>query len=405
MNVMSFVSLIRHSFVQLSNSLVAVSTSPILVLWAYTSLSQYLQTTLWYVIRNLTLKPDAPDRISYLALEGTRITEAKVPGFREQPWTWSDEARYQSFLVGNWLRDLLWLFSKPFQTSETGLSHLPIEPAIPPPALPGEADPDRASTATPDPEDLFNMDDIEQHLSRPFSLAEPRLQPLSRANTLFTPLNQSPATTPPASPHIRASLIGRDSETVTMQLELLDSQREVEGVEEEVLHNQSLEALEDVATNNSDHASAEAEAGPETADVETMVSELTRAIRERDEADGGSSAHEGNRPGNKRRHRVTTLSNLPAEAFASHAACLITTAVLLPLETLFVRSLAKIFLGSSLLGRDVRPLFEWRGWSWRYTGTMIGLLGLQTFVSSVVWGLGTSVAIGLGRTRYQWGKL
>ena len=184
-----------------------------------------------------------------------------------------------------------------------------------------------------------------------------------------------------------------------MQLELLESQREIE----ENLHNQSFEALEELDDNNSDDAvditSVDAEGA--AADVETMVSELARAIREGD-GDGGSELGRGQRR-QRPRHRVTALSNCSSDAFASHAACLITTAALIPLETLFVRSLASSFLGSSPPARDVRSLFAWQGW--RYSGTLLGLVGLQALVSSVVWGLGTGVAVGLGRTKYRWGRL
>jgi hypothetical protein len=360
-------------------------TSPFVLLWVYTWMNQKLQSVLWCIIRSVTSKPDNPDRISCLALEGMEDADAKFPGLRQQPWTLSDEMRFLSSKMKNWLSETLGPLSKRDQTGEHGSSpESPINPL----AQPGEDD--RASTATPDPEDLFNMEDIEQHPDPNPESFDPEPQPLSRANTLFTPLNQSPATTPPASPRVRASLIHRDSETVTMQLELLESQREID----QDPHNQSLEALDEEPASNSENVSGEAGA----ADVGTMVSELARAIRQRDE-DSSVPAHKLDRP----QHRVTALSNFSSDAFASHAACLITTAALIPLETLFVRSLTLSFLGSSPLAHDARPLFSWQGW--RFHGTMLAILGLQALVSTGVWGLGTGVAVGLGRMKYRWGRL
>jgi hypothetical protein len=366
-------------------SLYGALTSPFVLLWVYTWMNQKLQSVLWYIIRSVTPKPDNPDRISCLALEGTEDADAKIPGLRQQPWMLSDEMRFLSSKMKNWLSGLLGPLRRRDQTGQNGPSpESPVDP------LAQAREDDRASTATPDPEDLFNMEDIEQLPDPDPESFDPEPQPLSRTNTLFTPLNQSPATTPPASPRVRASLIHRDSETVTMQLELLESQRETD----EQLHNQSLEALDEEPANNSENASA----GAGAPDVETMVSELARAIRERDE-ESSVQAHRHDRP----QHRVTALSNFSSDAFASHAACLITTATLIPLETLFVRSLALSFLGPSRLARDVRPLFSWQ--TWKFHGTMLAILGLQALVSSVVWGLGTGVAVGLGRMKYRWGRL
>lgn len=413
----------RQSPFQLSRTLFGALTPPFLLLWAYTSSYNQLQAILWYVIRSVTTKPDKPDRISFLALEGTEDAEAKIPGFRELPWTLSDEVVFQSSKAGKWFKTLLRpLFSRR-QAGDNESRNLSARLTDTLLLRPEEADGDRASTATPDPMDLFNMEDIlEQHPSP--SPAEPDHHPLSRANTLFTPLNQSPATTPPASPRVRASLIHRDSETVTLQLEILES---LQGIDNEQ-QNQSLEALveeeeeeqqqqqqhqlqqqhqeeaQQEQTINSeevaDHTSVEAEA---EADVETMVSELAHAIRQKD-GDGSGSDH--GRERQRRQHRVTALSNFSSDAFASHAACLITTAALLPLETLFVRSLAaaSFNLAESPARRGgVRTLFSWQGW--RYSGALLLILGLQALVSSTLWALGTGVALGLGRGKYGWGKL
>ena len=388
MSFRSLISFIRHLPIQVWSNLYGVLTSPVFLLWVYMSLNRPLQSTLEKVIRSITTKPDKPDRVSCRAMMTQELDDAEtlVPGLREPPWTLSDIVKSESSKLEKWFKNLLKPIFGRRRTSEDGSSHLPVEVAVTQPAQPAGRESDCASTTTPDPEDLFDMADVVQQTAP--ERAESDFQPLSRANTLFTPLNQSPATTPPASPRVRASLIHRDTETVTMQLELLESRRET--VEE--LPNQrhdvlgALEELANVMEDVGDRTSAEAEAA-------------AVGVPERDEGDSEHEQQQIHQP----RHRVTALSNFASNAFASHATCLLTSTLLLPLETLFVRSLALAFLGSSSLARDVRPLFSWP--DGQYTSTLLGLLGLQALVSSVVWGFGTGVAIGLGRMKYQWGRL
>lgn len=115
-------------------------------------------------------------------------------------------------------------------------------------------------------------------------------------------------------------------------------------------------------------------------------------------------------------HRVTALSNHPSDAMASHVSSLLATAILLPLEALYLRSLATSFLASARPGAiglraDIRGVGAWFGgeggiWGMgEYAGTMLLLLGLQGVVSSVVWSFGTGTAIWLGRRAFGWGKL
>jgi hypothetical protein len=400
MTLASLVPFRSRSLIQLPSTLAGLFTSPIFLLWAYVSFNQHLQSMLWYIIRTITIRPDKPDRISHLALKGTSNAEAKIPGLRDRPWSLLDEVRFQSSKLKNWFGNLLKPFVARRRTSEYESFNISAQPEIDPPARSSDADPDRASTATPDPADLFDLNEIElqpQSEANP-NPAESEIQPLSRTNTLYTPLNRSPATTPPISPRVRPSLIHRESGTVTMQLELLESQVEIE----DQLRIGSHEAPEEMTNNSEGHTDPiTAEEIAAAADIENIVSELARTIHERDVENRSEPPDAQKRP----QHRVTALSNFSSDAFASHAACLITTAALIPLETMFVRSLSSAFLPSSTLTRDVRPLSlsSWR--DWRYNTTILGLLGLQALVSSAVWSLGTGVAIGLGRMRYRWGKL
>jgi hypothetical protein len=404
MSITSLLPSSRQSPIQLSTSVFGALTSPILLLWVCTSVNQHLQSMLWYIFRSVTVKPDKPDTVSYRALEGIEDAEVKVPGLRERPWTLRDEVRLLSSKLRTWFDDIVRPFSQQRRTSEDEPVHLRTESGNARSPGPAEGDSERASTATPDPADLFNSNDFNEQLIPQSPSAESQPHPLSQANTLFTPLNQSPATTPPVSPRVRASLIHRDSQTVTMQLELLESQHEVF----EDLHNEATAALQqtDNHNNNNGHEVAEQHTSTEgdvaaaaSSPISPTASQPARAIHSQDHP-SSQERHQTPEP----RHRVTALSNFPSDAFASHAACLLTTAALIPLESLFVRSLASTFLRlcSSPLARDVRPLFDWRWRGWRYNGTLLALVGLQALVSSAVWGVGTAVAVGLGRGRYRW---
>lgn len=116
-------------------------------------------------------------------------------------------------------------------------------------------------------------------------------------------------------------------------------------------------------------------------------------------------------------HRVTALSVFPAEMFAECAAGLITSALLLPLESLYTRSLVLSFLrspaphaGVAALGirRDVYEMGEWfggrAGGRLRYAGHLAVMLGIQSCVSAVSWAFVTRLVIWMGR-RKGWGVM
>ena len=124
-------------------------------------------------------------------------------------------------------------------------------------------------------------------------------------------------------------------------------------------------------------------------------------------------------------HRVTILSSHPVDALASHIASLLTTTLFLPFEALYLRSLASSFLSSPhLMGTlplgaaaatvglrsDARHLGAWfgggTGWDMStYAGKLALMMGIQAAVSTGVWGLGTALAITLGRKGFGWGTM
>jgi hypothetical protein len=122
------------------------------------------------------------------------------------------------------------------------------------------------------------------------------------------------------------------------------------------------------------------------------------------------------------RHRVTSLSNYPADAFAYHMSMVLTTVMILPLESLYLRTLAQGFLESptvrptataaaQLITADIRSLGAWFGGSERgligrmkYAGVMVLIWGMQAVISAGVWGLGTRIAVWTGRNTFGWGR-
>jgi hypothetical protein len=137
--------------------------------------------------------------------------------------------------------------------------------------------------------------------------------------------------------------------------------------------------------------------------------------RNRERLDSGGTTRE------LTRHRVTALSNYPADAFAYHASMALTTVMMFPLESLYFRSLARGFLRNPAtragaaaaavgIGADVRRLGAWFGGEGglkgrlRYAGVMALIWGIQVVVGAGIWGTGTTIAAWIGRSAFGWGR-
>jgi hypothetical protein len=121
-------------------------------------------------------------------------------------------------------------------------------------------------------------------------------------------------------------------------------------------------------------------------------------------------------------HRITALSAYAADALANHLAAHLADIIFLPLEALFVRSLALAFLSSPRVNPaaqaaaarwrgEVFPLGGWCGMGlrggWRgvgdYVGKMMLVVGMEMGVSMVVWQGCTGFAWMSGRRWFGWG--
>ncbi|RDW57949.1 uncharacterized protein DSM5745_11329 [Aspergillus mulundensis] len=113
-------------------------------------------------------------------------------------------------------------------------------------------------------------------------------------------------------------------------------------------------------------------------------------------------------------HRVTILSSFPVDSLASHLAAMITTALFAPLESFYLRSLAKSYFASkgapAILRSDVYPLGVWGGGrsssnTLAYMSKLALMMGLQAAVNASVWGIISGAAIRIGRKWCGWGTL
>lgn len=113
-------------------------------------------------------------------------------------------------------------------------------------------------------------------------------------------------------------------------------------------------------------------------------------------------------------HRVTILSCLPVDSLATHLASIATTVIFMPLESLYLRSLAASYLSStsapSILRSDIIPMRAWAGGGSRsdalvYMGKLMLMVGMHAAVNASLWGIVSGSAMRIGRRFCGWGTL
>ena len=122
--------------------------------------------------------------------------------------------------------------------------------------------------------------------------------------------------------------------------------------------------------------------------------------------------------------RVTALTTYASHSMAYHLSWRLADILYLPIESLFLRSLATNFLSAPRADPIVQdaaarwrgavfPLGGWAGMGFRggwkgmvdYAGKMMIVFGLEMGVSYAIWQLCTSFALWKGKRRFRWGKL
>ena len=126
----------------------------------------------------------------------------------------------------------------------------------------------------------------------------------------------------------------------------------------------------------------------------------------------------------RRQHRVTALTTYAADSIATNLAGYIEAIMLLPLEALFVRSLAYSFLSSPQANptaqaaadrwrTEIYPFGSWFGMGlrggWRgmgdYVGKMVLVTGMEMGVNLMLWQVCTGLSWRMGHRWYGWGNL
>ncbi|KAJ5889978.1 hypothetical protein N7504_010788 [Penicillium tannophilum] len=113
-------------------------------------------------------------------------------------------------------------------------------------------------------------------------------------------------------------------------------------------------------------------------------------------------------------HRVTLLSAHPVDSLASHLASFISTIILSPIESLYVRSLAHSYIAlhpsSTIRASDLHSIGLWGGGrSWpdifAYCGRLVLMRGMQAALRAGVWGFLVGSTMRIGRKFCGWGTL
>ncbi|RAH41645.1 uncharacterized protein BO95DRAFT_446804 [Aspergillus brunneoviolaceus CBS 621.78] len=316
---------------------------------------------------------------------------------------------------------------------------------------------------------------------------------MSRSSTLFSRPSSS-ATSSPASPLVRASLIHQNSDVITMQLEVLGNRHERNASTEEPrasndpgqphsnggpINNQAISNLLDdllanqgmnlativntdalnsdglsnmtqgispgsvdttpvsaenpqvqssgantrpigIPTTNLQNALPDSTGTPDQTDMPQRLPEVTQTSANNVSSGAPPIASDGRAPQTSITdphpiaHRVTILSSHPIDSLASHLASLITTLMFIPLESLYLRSLASSYLSATdapaALRSDVHSMGLWasggsRSSTLMYFGKVALMMGVQTAVNASVWGIISGAAIRIGRKYCGWGSL
>jgi hypothetical protein len=250
------------------------------------------------------------------------------------------------------------------------------------------------STNTPDPGELFTTAEASVGAEMANDLLQPRellvdstpLQPQqSEDQSGGLPMEPSLEVTPNSneSAHILTGHVPRDT---PFPVENRDAFWEF------YLHNYTTR----VHTSSDGHALMW-----ETADSDATPPPVRRARRLTD-ADDFSRSFSRSHSRNRDRLDLTTL-------------------MMFPLESLYLRALARGFLQNPAtrtgavaaavgIGADVRRLGAWFGGEGgltgrlRYAGVMVLIWGIQVVVSAGIWGMGTTVAVWIGRSAFGWGR-
>lgn len=135
--------------------------------------------------------------------------------------------------------------------------------------------------------------------------------------------------------------------------------------------------------------------------VETYLAEVLD-VSERAKAKRKAKDH--------RESRVTWLSVFAANSLAWHASSIIRSVILLPLDAMYYRKLARWFLSitddmglrTSILGKEDVYLAQ-SIWTWKQSRFLLLSLGVECMIRGAIWQVGCGIARYYGK-KFHWGK-
>ncbi|KAI4201055.1 MAG: hypothetical protein LQ350_003484 [Teloschistes chrysophthalmus] len=202
-----------------------------------------------------------------------------------------------------------------------------------------------------------------------------------------------------------------DQERKFVVMESFEKPQEDQAIEQD--DNESIASAEDEfdSTNSRPERTA-------TATEPTAPSSSTRNNTERTSPtglDNGSLVRDPSKPS----HRITKLSQCLANNMAESVSSMVADIILLPLETLLVRSLAITYLAtpglsptsSHWIREQIYPTGSWFGMGLRggramdYARKMVLCFGMEMVLGYGVWQIGAGVTWGVGKWFFNWGRL
>ena len=293
------------------------------------------------------------------------------------------------------------------------------------------------STATPDPADLFGSD-VNARLSEANDDAEAGLVP-------WELIPSPPRSTPPASPPPIVHDTSAGPEDMN-QLPFVSNGSEHPGADLTEMQGESqIDApvtplqrlLEPVNWDTGQPLHPIPPSGTPQPGIE-RAPPLSRAslrpVRRPTEIDDGLDAISDrvntmkylkdmlDEPKDPVQHRVTALSNWPVDVLALHSSTLLTSMLMLPVDILITRMIARNYLingadvGTHVMGGRLLSGALWPVSTILFPGITLSTgktlaestlvaFAMQGLVGSMVWSLSTRMAIYVGRHCYGWGRL
>ena len=345
--------------------LVSIAGSPFLLWWMISIVKPMFGTKLRAYVRATIPKPYKPDQLSLEAASKDELDDENIPGLGNGPSR--SEGQWESESFSEELAKDLQYIGRSFQILRDIITGFFV------------------SNPRAEKDDLLKtqrctLQQIDPDASMPSTV------PSSSTTTSATPHTSSTSTPQPATPQPAIEIINETENTGILHMNL------------HVPDGEPIQEPSPTDNNDSDFLPAN----------NTHIQNKTYIMRKLDSP----------------YHRITALTAYAADSIAHHVSAQITDLLFLPIETLFVRSLAMAFLTSPRADpqaqaaaarwkSEIYPLGGWCGLGrqggWRamgdYAGKMMLVFGMEMGINFAIWQACTGAAWVVGRRRFGWGRL